>query len=77
LLLNLRLLAAGGGLLAHTKLTIIFYLIFSQTPRQKEPGDLNFYPVEVNYGDAVQEFHIGLGSMAVPGNMEFFMSTNN
>lgn len=64
--------AAGGGfLLAHTKANDnILFDFFSQTPRQKRTkGDLNFYPVEVNYGDAVQEFHIGLGSMAVPGNM--------
>ncbi len=64
--------AAGGGfLLAHTKDNDnILFDFFSQTPRQKRTkGDINFYPVEVDFGDAVQEFHIGLGSMAVPGNM--------
>jgi gamma-glutamyltranspeptidase/glutathione hydrolase len=64
--------AAGGGfLLAHTKTNHnILFDFFSQTPRQKRTkGELNFYPVEVNFGDAVQEFHIGLGSMAVPGNI--------
>ncbi len=64
--------AAGGGfLLAHTNTNEnILFDFFTQTPRQKRTkGDINFYPVEVNYGDAVQEFHIGLGSMAVPGNM--------
>ncbi|HCF28560.1 MAG TPA: gamma-glutamyltransferase [Cyanobacteria bacterium UBA11049] len=64
--------AAGGGfLLAHTKDNEnILFDFFSQTPRQKRSkGEINFYPVALNFGDAVQEFHIGLGSMAVPGNI--------
>ncbi len=64
--------AAGGGfLLAHTQDNEnILFDFFSQTPRQKRSkGEINFYPVALNYGDAVQEFHIGLGSMAVPGNI--------
>jgi gamma-glutamyltranspeptidase/glutathione hydrolase len=64
--------AAGGGfLLAHTRANHnILFDFFSQTPRYKRTkSDINFYPVEVNFGDAVQEFHIGLGSMAVPGNI--------
>lgn len=64
--------AAGGGfLLAHTKDNQnILFDFFAQTPRKKRNLDeINFYPVEVNFGDAVQEFHIGLGSMAVPGNL--------
>ena len=64
--------AAGAGfLLAHTKANDnILFDFFSQTPRQKRNKDsINFYPVGINYGNAVQEFHIGLGSMAVPGNI--------
>ncbi|MEQ9666990.1 gamma-glutamyltransferase [Coleofasciculus sp. G2-EDA-02] len=64
--------AAGGGfLLAHTPTNDnILFDFFCQTPRQKRPEkDINFYPVDVNFGGAIQEFHIGLGSMAVPGNM--------
>ncbi|HEY9613782.1 gamma-glutamyltransferase [Allocoleopsis sp.] len=64
--------AAGGGfLLAHTQDNQnILFDFFSQTPHQKRhTEEINFYPVEVNFGDAVQEFHIGLGSMAVPGNL--------
>lgn len=64
--------AAGGGfLLAHTqdKRNILFDF-FTQTPLQKKSiGDINFYPVDVNFGGAIQTFHIGLGSMAVPGNL--------
>ena len=64
--------AAGGGfLLAHTQANHnILFDFFSQTPRQKRnPSEINFYPVEVDFGGAIQEFHVGLGSMAVPGNI--------
>lgn len=64
--------AAGGGfLLAHTQDNQnILFDFFSQTPSQKKSKDnLNFYPAVINFGGAVQEFHIGLGSMAVPGNL--------
>ncbi|PSN17043.1 gamma-glutamyltransferase, partial [filamentous cyanobacterium CCP5] len=62
-------LGGGGFLLAHTaEGTNRLFDFFSQTPNSrasKEP--LHFYPVEVNFGDATQKFHIGLGAMAVPG----------
>ncbi len=64
--------AAGGGfLLAHTQAgDNILFDFFTQTPSQKRNlNEINFYPVEVNFGGAVQEFQIGLGSMAVPGNI--------
>jgi len=44
-------------------------IFFSNSASERTKGELNFYPVEVNFGDAAQEFHIGLGSMAVPGNI--------
>ncbi len=64
--------AAGGGfLLAHTQnQQNILFDFFTQTPRQKRPHqEIDFYPVELNFGGAVQTFNIGLGSMAVPGNL--------
>ncbi len=63
--------AGGGGfMLAHTqeKENILFDF-FSQTPRQKLASEVDFYPIEFDFGDTVQTFHIGLGSMAVPGNL--------
>jgi gamma-glutamyltranspeptidase/glutathione hydrolase len=62
--------AGGGGfLLAHTAQgEDCLFDFFTQTPQQRQlnqPPD--FYPIEANFGDAVQEFHIGLGSVAVPG----------
>jgi len=44
------------------------YDFFCQTPSRRRPeSDLDFYPIVANFGTASQEFHIGLGSMAVPG----------
>ncbi|BAC90300.1 gamma-glutamyltransferase family protein [Gloeobacter violaceus] len=67
------LTSAGGSgfLLAHTATgEDILFDFFSQTPlRRRAAREVNFYPVSVNFGDAAQEFHIGPGSMAVPGNV--------
>jgi gamma-glutamyltranspeptidase/glutathione hydrolase len=64
-------LAGGGFLLAHTQDNRnILFDFFTQTPRHKRPvHEVDFYPVEVNFGPATQEFHVGLGSMAVPGTL--------
>ncbi|MBW4506444.1 MAG: gamma-glutamyltransferase [Scytonematopsis contorta HA4267-MV1] len=64
--------AAGGGfLLAHTKENQnILFDFFTQTPRYKKRlQNVDFYPVGVNFGNVTQDFHIGLGAMAVPGNI--------
>lgn len=64
--------AAGGGfLLAHTQDNQnILFDFFSQTPIHKRPQqEVDFYPIHVNFGDAIQEFHIGLGAIATPGNI--------
>ncbi|MBF2074081.1 MAG: gamma-glutamyltransferase [Synechococcales cyanobacterium C42_A2020_086] len=64
--------AAGGGfLLAHTQDNQnILFDFFTQTPQQKPNGrTIDFYPVQVDFGGVTQEFHIGLGSVAVPGTM--------
>ncbi|MCT7960262.1 gamma-glutamyltransferase [Laspinema sp. D1] len=63
--------AAGGGfLLAHTGDRNLLFDFFVQTPRSKRhTQELDFYPIPVDFGGAVQEFHIGLASMGVPGNL--------
>jgi len=44
------------------------YDFFCQTPERRRPtGELDFYPIMANFGTAAQEFHIGMGSIAVPG----------
>jgi len=61
-------LGGGGFLLAHThNHHNTLFDFFAQTPQQRLTQDANFYPVEVNFGSVIQEFHIGLGSVAVPG----------
>lgn len=66
---TLTSLGGSGFFLAHTQNHQDFLFdFFSQTPLQKKDRDLiDFYPVDVNFGGEVQEFHIGLGSVAVPG----------
>ena len=60
----------GGFLLAKTEKEPVLYDFFTQTPRQKIPHGTEFYPIEVDFGTVVQEFHIGLGAAAVPGVVE-------
>ncbi|PZV05883.1 MAG: gamma-glutamyltransferase [Leptolyngbya sp.] len=62
-------LAGGGFLLAHTAAgENRLFDFFCQTPQSKAIGrSPDFYPIHANFGDTTQEFHIGLGSMAVPG----------
>lgn len=44
------------------------YDFFCQTPVRRRPAsELDFYPIMANFGTAAQEFHIGTGSIAVPG----------
>jgi len=64
-------LAGGGFLLAHTAAgKNHLFDFFCQTPQSTTVnGDLDFYPIEANFGDTVQEFHVGLGAIAVPGVM--------
>jgi gamma-glutamyltranspeptidase/glutathione hydrolase len=59
----------GGYLIAHTaNEKDIQYDFFTQTPKIKRPpNDLDFYPISADFGATQQEFHIGLGSIAVPG----------
>ncbi len=64
--------AGGGGfLLAHTaKGKNLLFDFFCQTPKSKKPlNTLEFFPVELNFGDAKETFHIGAGSIAVPGSV--------
>ena len=62
-------LAGGGFLLARPAGgDPVLYDFFCQTPRVKRPaGELDFHPVDVDFGATTQEFHIGLGAVATPG----------
>jgi gamma-glutamyltranspeptidase/glutathione hydrolase len=66
---TLTSLAGGGFLLAHTQHNEnILFDFFTQTPGQKRNDkNIDFCPVSVNFGSVTQEFHVGLGAIAVPG----------
>ncbi|HUV14512.1 MAG TPA: gamma-glutamyltransferase [Acidobacteriota bacterium] len=66
------LTSAGGAgyLMATTKGDVpIVYDFFVEMPRGQEPDNLDFFPVEVDFGGATQEFHVGRASAGVPGNV--------
>lgn len=62
-------LGGGGFLLARTADgDCNVYDFFVHTPRKRRPVDeLDFRPVEVDFGSAQQHFRCGLGSIATPG----------
>jgi gamma-glutamyltranspeptidase/glutathione hydrolase len=66
-------LGGGGFLLARPiagplAQRSIVYDFFAQTPRQRRSdGNIEFFPINANFGPTVQEFHIGMGSIATPG----------
>lgn len=62
---------AGGFALCYTPQRGVQMLdFFAQTPSQKNlDRDIDFYPIEVNFGNETEEFHVGSASMAVPGSL--------
>lgn len=62
-------MGGGGFLLCRTSgRESLLYDFFVQTPRLKRDiSEVAFYPIQADFGDAQQEFHIGLGSAATPG----------
>lgn len=62
-------LGGGGFLLAHRpRQAPRLYDFFVQTPRRmRAEHELDFHPILADFGPATQEFHIGMGSIAVPG----------
>ncbi|MBQ61899.1 MAG: Gamma-glutamyltranspeptidase [Gammaproteobacteria bacterium] len=61
-------LGGGGYLLAcPASQRPQIYDFFVQTPINKHQNKVDFYPVDADFGDVTQEFHIGTGSAATPG----------
>ncbi|MHA1523636.1 MAG: gamma-glutamyltransferase, partial [Alphaproteobacteria bacterium] len=61
-------LGGGGFLLAREASgAAVVYDFFAQTPRQRRRGEQDFHATCADFGTVVQEFHIGLGSIATPG----------
>ena len=60
-------LGGGGFLLGQTANgDQQVFDFFTQTPSATK-GELDFYPIQADFGTTTQEFHIGMGSIAVPG----------
>ncbi len=64
--------AGGGFLLARSSDgSQSLYDFFTHTPRRRrDPGEVEFYPISADFGETVQEFHIGMGSIATPGTIK-------
>ena len=64
-------LGGGGFLTAHpSQGKTVVYDFFAHTPKIKRPpADIDFYPITADFGETTQEFHIGMGSIAVPGSV--------
>ncbi len=64
---------AGGGFMMTRQESgeALLYDFFTSVPGRGGDGngEVNFYGLDVDFGDATQEFHVGEGSAAVPGNM--------
>lgn len=62
----------GGGFMmvqgADHSVEPILYDFFAHTPQvSRSANEVEFFPVIADFGAAQQEFHIGAGSVAVPG----------
>ena len=64
-------LGGGGFLLARAEgQAPTLYDFFAQTPLVKKPPDeIDFYPIQADFGTTQQEFHIGYGATATPGTV--------
>ncbi len=62
-------LGGGGFLMAQpAEEAAVLYDFFAHTPAYRPPeSEVNLFPILADFGAARQEFHIGAGSIAVPG----------
>jgi gamma-glutamyltranspeptidase/glutathione hydrolase len=78
---TLTSLGGGGFLLARTSGgDEVLFDFFTDTPgRGLKRGDLepHFFPVTIHFPGSDQDFNIGLGSVAVPGNLKGFLHVHN
>jgi gamma-glutamyltranspeptidase/glutathione hydrolase len=64
-------IGGGGFMMASTKDGKPVLLdFFTHTPIHKNPeNSMEFFPIIVDFGDKTQEFHVGMGTAATPGNL--------
>lgn len=70
---------AGGFALCYKPGENIQFLdFFTQTPLSNQSeGNLDFFPIQVNFGNETEEFHIGAASMATPGSIAGIFELHN
>ncbi len=71
-------LGGGGYLLAVPAAgEPVVYDFFVQTPSMcRNAEDIDFHPIHTDFGSVAQEFHIGVGSAAVPGTVAGLFSVH-
>lgn len=74
----LNSLGGGGFLLGHSEDLgqKVFFDFFVDTPGKGMlvPGETaDFFSITVNFGGSTQDFNVGMGSVAVPGNLKGFL----
>jgi gamma-glutamyltranspeptidase/glutathione hydrolase len=64
-------IGGGGFMIASQKdKKPVLLDFFTHTPISKRPkSETEFFPVIVDFGDKTQEFHVGMGTAATPGNL--------
>ena len=68
---NLTSMGGGGAMLAYKNGdTPILYDFFVDAPPMRGRNDFEFYKTKIDFGDTDQAFHIGKGSVAIPGNIK-------
>ena len=68
---NLTSMAGGGAMLAYRRgEKPILFDFFVDAPAMRGKTNFEFYKTEVNFGETSQVFHIGKGSVAIPGNIK-------
>jgi gamma-glutamyltranspeptidase/glutathione hydrolase len=59
----------GGGYLLSKPINQdpLLFDFFAQTPHLKDLNEKDFFPIQGDFGDTQQEFHIGMAAAATPG----------
>ena len=75
---NLTGPGGGGAFLAGpVNSDPILYDFFVDTPPSQPGKELDFFSILVDFGPSKQEFHIGQGSVAIPGNTAGLLTVHN
>ena len=74
---NLTSMAGGGALLAYINgQEPILYDFFVDAPCIDKNKNFEFYNTAIDFGETEQVFHIGKGSIAIPGNIKGLLYTH-